>query len=177
MSPSHANKKGVRYRYYVSQAVLQKRKDEAGSIARVAAPDIEELVIAALRHQVGNIDRQVFPGQTLPLLELSDRDLVALHVERIVLRSRHIDITLRGSAFPEGQGTVDASPLGTENAALARDANQRVGSKGHRLEAFGSSKSRSGDKRLIADCDRAGALLDERSQRRPGELIRGDCPK
>ena len=41
MSPSHANKKGVRYRYYVSQAVLQKRKDEAGSIASVAAPDIK----------------------------------------------------------------------------------------------------------------------------------------
>ena len=41
MSPSHANKKGVRYRYYVSQAVLQNRKDEAGSIARVSAPDVE----------------------------------------------------------------------------------------------------------------------------------------
>jgi site-specific DNA recombinase len=65
MSPSHANKKGVRYRYYVSQAVLQNRKDEAGSIARVAAPDIEELVIAALRHQVEDIDRQVVPLQTL----------------------------------------------------------------------------------------------------------------
>jgi hypothetical protein len=39
-------------RCYVSQAVLQNRKDEAGSIARVAAPDIEELVVAALRHQV-----------------------------------------------------------------------------------------------------------------------------
>ena len=94
MSPSHANKKGVRYRYYVSQAVLQNRKDEAGSIARVAAPDIEELVIAAVRHQVGDIDRQVVPGQTSPPLELSDRDLVALQVERIVLRSRYIDMTL-----------------------------------------------------------------------------------
>jgi site-specific DNA recombinase len=41
----------VRYRYYVSQAVLQNRKDEVGSIARVAAPDIEELVIAALRQE------------------------------------------------------------------------------------------------------------------------------
>jgi hypothetical protein len=59
MSPSHANKKGVRYRYYVSQAVLQNRKDEAGSIARVAAPAIEELVIAALRHQVGDIKRRL----------------------------------------------------------------------------------------------------------------------
>jgi site-specific DNA recombinase len=38
MSPSHANNKRVRYRYYVSQAVRQNRKDEAGSIARVAVP-------------------------------------------------------------------------------------------------------------------------------------------
>jgi hypothetical protein len=59
----------VRDRYYVSQAVLQKREDEAGSIARIAAPDIEELVIAALRHQLEEIDRQVFPGQTSPLRE------------------------------------------------------------------------------------------------------------
>jgi len=29
----------------------QNRKEEAGSIAGVAAPDIEELVVAALRHQ------------------------------------------------------------------------------------------------------------------------------
>jgi hypothetical protein len=30
----------------------QNRKEEAGSIARVAAPDIEELVVAALQNQV-----------------------------------------------------------------------------------------------------------------------------
>jgi hypothetical protein len=40
MSPSHANKRGVRYRYYVSQAVLQNRKAQAGNITRVAAPDV-----------------------------------------------------------------------------------------------------------------------------------------
>jgi hypothetical protein len=37
MSPTHANKKGARYRYYASQALLQNRKAEAGSIARVRA--------------------------------------------------------------------------------------------------------------------------------------------
>jgi type IV secretory pathway VirB10-like protein len=37
MSPSHAVKGGVRYRYYVSQAVLQGRAQEAGSIARLPA--------------------------------------------------------------------------------------------------------------------------------------------
>ena len=41
MSPSHAAKGGRRWRYYVSQAVLQGRKHEAGSVARVPALEIE----------------------------------------------------------------------------------------------------------------------------------------
>ena len=49
MSPSHANKKGVRYRYYVSHALLQNRKSEAGTVSRVSAPDIEQLVCDALK--------------------------------------------------------------------------------------------------------------------------------
>src|SRR6202040_3911255 len=44
MSPTHANKRGARYRYYVSHAILQKRRVEAGNIARVPAPEIETLV-------------------------------------------------------------------------------------------------------------------------------------
>ena len=51
MSPSHANKKGVRYRYYVSHALLQNRKANAGSIARVSAPDVEALVCNAVKHK------------------------------------------------------------------------------------------------------------------------------
>ena len=85
--------------------LIRGKQEAAGSIARVAAPDIEELVIAALRHQVEDIDRQVVSDQTSPLRELNDRDLVARQVERIVLRSRHIDITLRGglrlNRFPQ----------------------------------------------------------------------------
>jgi site-specific DNA recombinase len=51
MSPSHANKKGVRYRYYVSHALLQNRKANAGSIARVSAPDVEALVCNAVKQK------------------------------------------------------------------------------------------------------------------------------
>ena len=32
MTPTHTNKRGARYRYYVSHAILQKRKEEAGSV-------------------------------------------------------------------------------------------------------------------------------------------------
>ena len=49
MSPSHAAKGGRRYRYYVSQAILQGRKHEAGSVARVPALEIEARVAEAAR--------------------------------------------------------------------------------------------------------------------------------
>ena len=49
MSPSYAIKKGVRYRYYVSCVLAQGRNDEAGSVARVPAMEIEQIVTEALR--------------------------------------------------------------------------------------------------------------------------------
>jgi DNA invertase Pin-like site-specific DNA recombinase len=44
MTPSHSRKKGVRYRYYISQAVLQSRKGQAGHVFRVPAPDVEAVI-------------------------------------------------------------------------------------------------------------------------------------
>src|SRR5271169_2222995 len=41
MSPAHANHAGRRYRYYVSQALLQQRKEDAGSLPRLPAHDFE----------------------------------------------------------------------------------------------------------------------------------------
>ena len=47
MSPSHSNKGGARYRYYVSRAVLQgKPQAVGGSISRVPAAEIETLIVA-----------------------------------------------------------------------------------------------------------------------------------
>src|SRR5271166_291769 len=114
MSPSHANKKGVRYRYYVSQAVLQNRKSEAGSVSRVSGPDIEHIVVAALRRaiadrkfaaddqdgdrgaDVSERDRTTRTTNSTVAAASpdSDRDLMARQVARIVLRPRAIEITL-----------------------------------------------------------------------------------
>ena len=44
MNPSHSNKKGKRYRYYVSQAIIQGNKKEAGSFSKIPAGEIENLV-------------------------------------------------------------------------------------------------------------------------------------
>jgi site-specific DNA recombinase len=38
MTPTHTNKRGARYRYYVSHTLLQKRNDESGSVSRCQRP-------------------------------------------------------------------------------------------------------------------------------------------
>ncbi|TAK47205.1 MAG: recombinase family protein [Xanthobacteraceae bacterium] len=44
MSPSYSAKKGIRYRFYVSSALLRGRRKDAGSITRIAASQIENLI-------------------------------------------------------------------------------------------------------------------------------------
>jgi site-specific DNA recombinase len=70
MSPTHANKKGVRYRYYTSHHLLQRRKEHAGSVPLVSAPEVEALVCEALQREIANMDK------------ITDKDLVAQRVAR-----------------------------------------------------------------------------------------------
>lgn len=86
MTPSHTVKKGVRYRYYVSQAILQARSGKAGQIGRVPAPEIEGAIEAFLR--------QRFPGA--PGQSLATLDLVEAHLERAVVLEDAITLTLKG---------------------------------------------------------------------------------
>jgi site-specific DNA recombinase len=88
MSPTSSNKRGARYRYYVSQAVLQKQPRARGSVGRVPAAEIEALVIAALRN---HLDASGSGGQ----LPDTDRDLLERHIERVTLTPHHIELRLR----------------------------------------------------------------------------------
>jgi site-specific DNA recombinase len=88
MSPTHTNKLGVRYRYYVSHAVLQKRKAETGSVARVPAPEIESLVLGAVRK------RLAASGGVESPIAMTDRDLIEQHVERIMVKPQAIELRL-----------------------------------------------------------------------------------
>jgi site-specific DNA recombinase len=90
MSPSHANKKGVRYRYYVSQALLQSRKTEAGSIARVSAPDVEVLVYTAVKEALRPDQETAQTDNDNP-----NHELINQHVERVVVHADQITVTLR----------------------------------------------------------------------------------
>jgi site-specific DNA recombinase len=44
MTPSHAIKKGTRYRYYVSGSLITKDRAENAAGLRIPAPEIEQLV-------------------------------------------------------------------------------------------------------------------------------------
>ncbi|MGH6847838.1 MAG: recombinase family protein [Methylocella sp.] len=116
MSPSHAVKMGVRYRYYVSSVVAQGRKEEAGSIQRVPAPEIEKLVIDALRQHVC---KEGLPSKTI------DKDLIETLLHRVVIRSQAIEVTLAES--PESAGTTDPPLLDDDDQAISDRATTVIG--------------------------------------------------
>ena len=92
MSPSHANKKGVRYRYYVSHALLQNRKANSGSIARVSAPEVEALVCNAMRQREQSDSK------------IPDREFLQRHVESVTVHPKELRIMLRSDADGAGAG-------------------------------------------------------------------------
>jgi hypothetical protein len=110
MTPTHTNKKGVRYSYYVSQAVL--RKQSAGTIGRVPAPELEALVVDALRcHSPANTTA---PN---PILE-TDRELIERHLLRATLGMTAITLHLRQEiAASEASGPHDLPAAGSPAAA------------------------------------------------------------
>ena len=80
MTPSVTNKKGVRYRYYVSSVVAQGRGADAGSLKRISAPEIEGAVVAALRSRSPS--------------DHDDRTLVADHLSRAILSADSVELSL-----------------------------------------------------------------------------------
>ena len=54
MSPSHSNTRNRKYRYYVSQALIQGRKMDAGSISKIPAGEIEKTVTSEIEKFLQN---------------------------------------------------------------------------------------------------------------------------
>jgi site-specific DNA recombinase len=96
MTPTHTNKKGARYRYYVSHAILQKRENEAGSVSRVSAPDVERAVISTVRASRAN-------GSDSVADSIEDRELIVGHVKSIIVKSGALEIRLVKKEPSEGE--------------------------------------------------------------------------
>src|SRR3989441_7426532 len=91
MSPSHARKGGIKYRYYLSSALLQGMAGGAGSVRRVTAADIEALVVTAVS------------GELQPVAPIDDRSLIETHVARVEVRPEQLVIQLARAKTPDRQ--------------------------------------------------------------------------
>ena len=54
MTPSHAVKNGMRYRYYVSQPLISKTREAAPQGLRIAAAEIERIVLSVIGELLSN---------------------------------------------------------------------------------------------------------------------------
>jgi hypothetical protein len=82
MTPSHNRKGNVRYRYYLSSAVLQGTPERTGSVHRVPAAVVEALVIKSVREHLK------------PQPSIDDRGLITTRIARIVVQAKHLAIQL-----------------------------------------------------------------------------------
>jgi site-specific DNA recombinase len=85
MTPSHSNKRGVRYRYYVSHALIQGRRHQSGTVNRVPATEIEDLVLQAVTQELLNRDPKNIP---------SDRNAIVARIDKITVKREAIEIKL-----------------------------------------------------------------------------------
>jgi site-specific DNA recombinase len=111
MSPTHSNKLGVRYRYYVSHALLQRRQEEAGSITRLPAPEIEQLVLDSVRRHLETTG--------LPSVAAAC-DLIEHHVDRVIVRPQAVEVRIisSGSTEPTQAGVDEPASGGPTTTTL-----------------------------------------------------------
>jgi hypothetical protein len=86
MTPTHAVKNGVRYRYYVSRPLITKDQTEPSAGLRVPAGEIEQLVTSRMRQWLAD------PGSIYQATRLSDPSMQ----RRLIARAAEI-----GKTWPE----------------------------------------------------------------------------
>ena len=160
MTPTHTVKKGVRYRYYISTPLLHGQASIVGSVHRVPAVEVEDLVLKALREHTG-------------LTEDNDRDLVRTYIGSVQINSAQVVVTLKeGQEDPPGQKTKDNKERG-ENAGIIEIPWIKPPSKKRREIILPSSVSRDDVKPIRAE-DRMKILTGiAKGQRWLDEMIRG----
>ena len=82
MTPSHARRRGIKYRYYISSALLQGQPKQAGTVSRIPAHAIETLVIKAIRNHLNEST------------EIADALVIQNHVTRVEVQSEQLVIEL-----------------------------------------------------------------------------------
>jgi site-specific DNA recombinase len=164
-TPSHATKKGRRYRYYVSQAVIKNPGNRHHGPVRIPAPEIEELVLA----QLSSLLRS--PQRLLDILVGSDacqaevqavaeasrhwctaspdkiQELLQTTVKRVLVHNDKIEIEINRSALRQTVLGVSEDEVQSGN-----DPDESI-----MVEATAELKRCGGEVRLILPPDSPGA--------------------
>ena len=104
MSPTHSNKRGVRYRYYASPSVVQGRRAKQHGVTRVPAPELETTILAAVRQKLQRADGE---GQQAPT---DARDLIERYVQRITIRTDAVELCWLAPGLDGTAVAVDDRP-------------------------------------------------------------------
>jgi hypothetical protein len=94
---AHARKAGIKYRYYLSSALLNGAAERAGSVARVPAAGLEAVVVKSVREHVRS------------QRAIDDRTLIETHVVRVEVHTDHVTIKL-AQAESEADDTPPSLP-------------------------------------------------------------------
>ncbi len=108
MIPTHATKAGVRYRYYASTPVLhgEAKTASTGSISRVPAADVEDIIVTALKRHLTDRD-----NATSSAPQLENRETLAEVVDHIVVHTDRLVIRYKADQSEEVSDDIEVQSL------------------------------------------------------------------
>ena len=184
MTPTHAVKKGRRYRYYVSTALITGARTHHDRGLRVPAGDLEALVLdrlraffaseqdvgetlsnfgldaATLRSSIKKADELTHGWAALPSIKI--RELVRSIVERVCVRVDEVVVSLNRKEIARvlvGEASPELPGEQLETADLRAEAKLRRAGKGIRL-IVGGGRATKPDRQMIALFRNAYATRD-----------------
>jgi site-specific DNA recombinase len=150
----------VRYRYYVSHAILQQRKVESGSVTRIPAPDIESIVLDGVRKHLASA------GEIESTTAIADCDLIERHLDSVIVKPQALEVRLvpTGEALAPSIDHPTSVPVPTTIIMLPWTAQSFAAVKGiiHTPSAKPAMKAESHDTVLTAIAKARGWIDDIR---------------
>ena len=126
MSPTYSIRRGNRYRYYISRALVRGAKEAAGSHGRIGANDVERLVVETLSQQLSR--PELMNDVATGIWSAETRTLVRDAVERVVLGRSEIQIIRKVAATSTSsgeEGEADAPKVHTVPAPAPQPRDRK----------------------------------------------------
>ena len=185
MIPSHASKKGIRYRYYISRSLTKNRKDEHPEAQRIPAILLEDLVIKRIKeflkepkglsqalpqaYQSAAFQMHLDEGAEKLLAKLEQNsatcwsDVILNFLTRVQVHPDRVEMQLNSQAFAQaifGDKAASASDDDAEDDEITLTISATLKRTGKELRFVipGAANQATPDQSLIRLLQRAHAL-------------------